>query len=1093
MIKEQRSGVSQENIQELIDSDESKGMAAGKMEQYFSPKDLAEWCWDLLPSHSPATVIDPQCGQAALLKNEAYSYGTSRFGVELDERIQSIAGVNLITGGCQKVFDLIEDLYPHIRFVCANANPPFSRRWKQPDGTLMDSTQATWNFVTKHANYGFFIAGRKTIESLGLNKHPLTYQYHTKFASEYWKGMKADMEIGIIHWQRPKSEHYEYTSTSELYAAWTKIREAVDQEKSKRPDFNIYLENGLLKTYLSIRNEVKLKLDMKAIERLAKINGSHPLTLTTEKETRHLLRDFVTQGIYVIQPEAKAAIEAALAEVERLAVPIMEVTEFERVAYCDEEDVLKCIKSASIASIEHRLHLTAGKSYPLTTGTYRFTESFKRNKVHFNESAMETYVKEHDCVLSGSDRYIQITDDYGSVIKFMDRPRKSFVTDFEVKLLWEYFDKPGVKTVAEALPQQVTQNLAVLRALEMTAGYEYFKTKDGGGQMGYLSRLAVKDKALAAAETGAGKTLIAISLLAMKSPKRALIVAPQGAIRSSANEDDDESESESPNAMDASQWVKELARFAPHLQVFEIFSYADYERICSMNGGVLPEGCVYVTYYEAMFSNGAREKVPDTWDDLKLNKWAKAERLGELPLQGQNNQDGKFGITKRFNCDTVGKEVNGIRCIINPCLSTLIGDLFDCVMLDEAHKCVNLGANLSQMVIRLQPKFRYALTATPIPNVISNIFSLMGWLACDDWYKGGRLNAAFPYARADIGKFNGTFLSIERDLTQEDDNRRIAELKGKKWSGSCVKESPIISSPARLLKILKPTMAFISKAQCSDTYIPPKIIDVRVKMGKEQTKLYGHFLDRANIKGNSGKAINPLVRARLQTAYLRNICADPAGFRHGGPKVYSNMNPKVIAILELVDQMMARGEQVVIINSRLGLNSTIQEKLCECGIRTARIDSTMTAEQHSGQANLFKSRKAQVMLMGIKSAAAYSFDECENCIIGSLEFTPGSFVQAKGRIDRVCNKVVKNIYVILHKDALDEIMFDTVATKDDAATICLRGCRVPRNFVPQTISDVLAKAVDHFDMSGGTPESECEKVWPKLRFRIQKSLVDGWV
>src|ERR1019366_4340685 len=108
---------------------------------------------------------------------------------------------------------------------------------------------------------------------------------------------------------------------------------------------------------LSIRNEVKLKLDYTAIQKLGKINDQHPLTLTTEKETRHLLRDFVQQGIYTVQPEAKAAIEAALAEVERLAVPIMPVTSFENVAYTEEEETLKCIKSVNLCTTEKRLVL----------------------------------------------------------------------------------------------------------------------------------------------------------------------------------------------------------------------------------------------------------------------------------------------------------------------------------------------------------------------------------------------------------------------------------------------------------------------------------------------------------------------------------------------------------------------------------------------------------------------------------------------------------------------------------------------------------------------------------------------------------------
>lgn len=52
------------------------------------------------------------------------------------------------------------------------------------------------------------------------------------------------------------------------------------------------------------------------------------------------------------------------------------------------------------------------------------------------------------------------------------------------------------------------------------------------------------------------------------------------------------------------------------------------------------------------------------------------------------------------------------------------------------------------------------------------------------------------------------------------------------------------------------------------------------------------------------------LRARKQIAWLRAICADPKHL-----VVPSNMNPKIIAILELARDILGQGEQVVIINS----------------------------------------------------------------------------------------------------------------------------------------------------------------------------------
>jgi hypothetical protein len=1051
---ETRSSINYETLQESLDAG-----GDGNNNQYETPPSLAAELMARLPFKRPSTIFDPQVAGGALV-NCAEGW-PQKFGIEIDHN-KTPGGVHVISGNCMKVFEAVEELTPELRFMVANANPPFGLKWKTKDGDTVDSTLATWRFVTRHANCGFFIANASTIEKFGLNHAVNTtgievVSYERRPACEYWKGIRSSLMIGIVLWQRKDTTHF--TPASMVTELWKQLKGIIDEEKLSRPKFNIYLDKaGFLKTYLSQRSTFKLKLTKEQITRLHRVNDCHPLTLTTEKETRVLMRQLVDCGLYTLQPEALDAIEKALADVNSLACPIMPVNDFETVAYAEEEERLVCrMTTDSINGVP--VSFTAGKSYSISTGSYSFVESFKRNKVHFNEEHQETYTQNHECQLSGTDRYIAVTDDSGAVYRFMDRPGKD-PNEFPEKLLWEYFAQPKVRTVADVCREVVNQNHAILKACEMLAGYTYYE-----GQMDYLARVAVKDAALVAAATGVGKTLLAISLIAMKSPQRSLIIAPQGTMRASKVEDEDLDE-EQLAEMSAAQWFKELKKFAPYLQVWEIFSYEDYQNILSLNGGKLPYG-VYVTYYEAFFTNGAIERAPSSWDDDRLDQWAKANKLASLPEM----KDSLGAVDRHYWCDRIGKEVEGVRCVLQPSLSTLIGDQFDCVIVDEIQRCKGMDSLATSGLIRLQPRLRYGLSATPVSNTVVDLFPLLGWLAVPEWYKGDRRNAAWPYAREDIGRFNSTFLTQERDLTQEDLNR----VKDPKRRDKCIKDSPIISSPARLLKLLKPNMAYISKEQCRADYIKPRIVDVRVPMGRAQAKLYGYFTNRANIP-----ASNPLVRARKQTAYLRNICADPAGFTHGGPKVHSNLNPKVIAILELVRDILGRGEQVVIINSRVGITSTILNKLAEAGVPIARIDSTQSAEQHSYQANVFKSGKARVLGMGIKCAAAYSFDDCQNLIIGSLEYSWGTFGQACGRIDRVTNKSVKNIYVILHRHSIEEIIFDVCAIKGDAANLCLRGQRIPRDFKPVDSSEILAKAIDRFDLSGSQPETECEQQWPKL-------------
>ena len=85
--------------------------------------------------------------------------------------------------------------------------------------------------------------------------------------------------------------------------------------------------------------------------------------------------------------------------------------------------------------------------------------------------------------------------------------------------------------------------------------------------------------------------------------------------------------------------------------------------------------------------------------------------------------------------------------------------------------------------------------------------------------------------------------------------------------------------------------------------------------------------------------------------------------------------------------MLSRGEEVVIVASRKGQNNTYERLLAEAigRGRIARIDSTRSAQQHATEAMRFKLGQARVLLMGIRCAKSYSFDNCAHLIVASLE------------------------------------------------------------------------------------------------------------
>ena len=361
----------------------------------------------------------------------------------------------------------------------------------------------------------------------------------------------------------------------------------------------------------------------------------------------------------------------------------------------------------------------------------------------------------------------------------------------------------------------------------------------------------------------------------------------------------------------------------------------------------------------------------------------------------------------------------------------------------------------------------------------------MGWLCVPDWYKGGIRNAAWPYAVSEINRFSTTFMSVEIDKTEQ----MRARLSGKKgWKNIGVKKSPIISSPARLLKLLKPSMAYISKEACNPNVMPCEVIDVRVPQGVQQSKLYGRWLDRQNYYP---RYKNPMTIAGVQITRLRGICAAPMELDYntdgnGKAIVMSDFNPKTIAILELIRDCLRRGEQCVVVSARVDQSNVLATRLADAGVQIARIDSTVGAEFHTAEANRFKRKDAKVMLMGIKCAQGHSFDQCPNLIIGSLEWSYGSLHQAKGRVWRLTSKRPVKVWCVLHSNTIEELLFDRVAMKQDAATICLHGKRVPRDFMPVDASEVLAEHIIDYHEAGDTKsELDCESSWDSLKKQLK--------
>lgn len=499
-MKETRSSFDAANLQQLFDAASSPQAALRTGQaQYLTPRPWAEHFGRLLPRNAQA-VLDPQCGDGALLDGYQTWNRTGQFaGVDIDRRVEALPVVDrrrLISANCVDFWQWLVLLKDDIWLPVQVANPPFGITWRLPNGATCESTEYTWKMQQTLAGKdgcGYLIGGADRLERLGVRTHPWTYCWH-RIEPEAGVFKDVTIPIAIAHWDASDSyrirhrmevsvtspnpgevaaqvrsvvQHQENTSarftwwySHPMFDHWETLQELARESRRKNlPAHNVTLRpDGRLRCHFSTLDRVRRKLDADDLKPILNLDGCHPLTLTVEVASRRKLAELLGDGTYTIAPEARAAIQSALDETARAAIPLMPPTDFALVAWADELDELTCRQEVD------GLPFTPGQSYaldPVDGGLCEFSTPFTQTRRHLDpDTGIEATVVHH-CSLSGKDRYLSLVGDDGRLHYFVDRPEHTTLPGHQQPepdqihaepLLWEVFDRPVVPDIATVDP-----------------------------------------------------------------------------------------------------------------------------------------------------------------------------------------------------------------------------------------------------------------------------------------------------------------------------------------------------------------------------------------------------------------------------------------------------------------------------------------------------------------------------------------------------------------------------------------------------------------------------------------------------------------
>lgn len=426
----------------------------------------------------------------------------------------------------------------------------------------------------------------------------------------------------------------------------------------------------------------------------------------------------------------------------------------------------------------------------------------------------------------------------------------------------------------------------------------------------------------------------------------------------------------------------------------------------------------------------------------------------------------------------IGHVIEGIRCVFTPTLSTLLADCFDCVVADEAVRLKSGDTYIASGVLKMRPKYRLALTGTPIKNCLPDVFFLGSW-ACGS---NDEATARWPYGntKANQSAFASHHLVMEENLTKEQKSRDAGQFR------RYIKRTNKLTNIHRLWKLLGPVVVRRRKDHIGGSMVNKIVHPIRVMPGTEQQRTYKWHIDNPPVCATPVASIG----AQLQCLRQAALCPWSASLsRPGKPhsKSPSKWSPKMIAILNLAADLMANGEQLVVFSPFQEFSTSLKDAMTEAGVPALLLDGRVKNTRRGELAGEFKQGKYPVLIAGIDAMGeGHSFECASHLVIPSLSWAYDANRQAIERVHRLTSRKDVTIYVMITTNSVDERLFAIFGEKGDSSDLALDGRLFEEDKREVSLADLIRSATLEFDPKAQTlAESDLAAEWDThLRSRL---------
>ena len=1026
--------------------------------------------------------------------------------------------------------------------------------------------------------------------------------------------------------QREGPEAASYLCTQNCQELWQAAKEEHEREQglSKTPPYNIWLDDHGGRDAVTIRTHLNLfdsvRVDKTAAAALHALNGRQPIQLVVQRSQRQALLDAVKCGSpWRVDPALELAVEAAIAEYNRVRAPLYPLPKIQRLGYLDEQDDILCCKSFGNPA---GAHFVAGSRYFLRSTTVATKRSGTKvnnlgllDDVEWNGQELAFFITDQSgverCFMEGRLREEKVKI---NLIRPGSKGRKDrdledeCAIDFTLQQLVEHFVIPEVPDVATRLPEQYAahrQTMLDIARLVMggkggsdaVSGTE-FKFKQF--QVDDYARAALHDGIILGHDTGLGKTLamfvwplLKCGLTASEPPYRVRPTKPVLLVVPGDGHDQTDDESlrhfkTKSVRLDSQATFLKLAKPDPRTGRFTLepnYYLTSYTQLTGNGVADFPpldranpertmsqlnlketdavewwnsRGQIYQKHYERLkvtpvstwheienaFKNIRRtsdkvvtELALESLEVLKLLTplpGARREALGTRQSPGRFNAAAQvtpspepkasrlsweflsaeqqqfvrseLAITRhREFSQAIGEsrtlpakdgqpEVR-VKCVYSPSLADLCADSFAACVIDEGTKIKGDETIVGTGVRSINAAFRLVLTATPIKNRFPDVFHLAHYVT------GGHdePTARFPYGKVDKQDFAEEFLVSERNLTKEENSEEKRRF---------VKFTPQVCNVHRAWKLLAPIILRRRKDDCGEDIVPKLRHVVRVPMGLGQAAAYQFHLKARYLDING----RPAVGAKLQA--LRIAAANPASnllirpehdVTPGNPRSLDTYIPKMASTLELIRQVMERGEQVLVFSAFQNGLDVFSARLREAGVPHLVLDGRLSQKRRGELAKLFKQGPPRAVAEGLIGrcgthpvalagaecmAELHSFHLCNNVILTAYSWAFDKFEQGINRAHRLNSPWPVNVWSVVCDGSIDRKLEAGIHEKKDAAELVLDGHLLGESPAEVNLHELLRLAQSEFKSVKTIDEEELKQGWPRLRAALGKALLE---